>query len=218
MNTAKRQPLIDSRAYRANVRRWQAMMTDLSKKSGLPRDQVVDLCRQQIATITGGDSSSKALNDKGWGRLFNFLNDRLALVDPQRPSPRICPGRRNKDALSTDKQRKVINTLRELLGWSEADFASFCRQRLGIPSPATRDWASKVIDGLKPQALREHQVQDRIQRALEIPHLHPPDRAILKDVACQFAGGKQGANVAVGSIPIILRILSRYKVGKEDNG
>jgi len=216
MNTAKRHPRIDQPAYRANVRRWQAMMTNLSKESGLPRDQVEQICRDKISELTGGDSSSKALTNHQWAKLFNFLNDRLALVDLGRPQPQFRPDR-NPDALPTAKQRRVIETLRELLDWSTQDLQSFTRKYFGWRKGTTRARANKLIDALKPQVLRHHQVAARVAIALQEYNLDQADRHLLADVARQLESGKQGANVRVGAIPVCIKVLNRYGVPKVDD-
>jgi len=216
MNTA---PTIASDAYRANVRRWQAMISKFAGASGLDRAEVVDLTRDQIAQITGGARSTKALTARDWARLFNWLQDRVDSAQGQasaQPQPLYQAGRRNRQALSTNAQRKVINTFRELLGWTLQEQEIFCTCHLKFSKPSTRGRASDLIDALKPQVLRKRQVRERIDLALTLP-LDQADRNLLVDVARQYDdGGKQGASVEMGVIPIAIKILNRYEV-KIDN-
>jgi len=75
VNTAQQLPAIGS-AYTANVRRWQALMTELSRLAGVPRADVEAECRS-IIRAASGQESSKGLDARGWGRLFVWLDEQL---------------------------------------------------------------------------------------------------------------------------------------------
>ncbi len=116
----------------------------------------------------------------------------------------------------------ICETLRQLNDMSADDFRQFCLKLSDSPKfkrrfdrPVTRGELNAVIDALKPMALRRHQVLARVCRALESAPLDPQDRLMLRDVAQRYGRGKQGANVRVGSIPVVLKILGRYGVGLE---
>jgi len=75
VNTAQQLPAIGS-AYTANVRRWQALMTELARLAGVPRADVEAECRS-IIRAASGQGSSKGLDARGWGRLFVWLDEQL---------------------------------------------------------------------------------------------------------------------------------------------
>jgi len=216
MNTAL--AITQPGAYRANIRRWQVMISKCASTLGLPRDEVEQFARDQIAVITGGDRSTKALDARGWAMQYVWLQDRIDRAQgatSAQPRPDSRAGRANRQALSTAAQRKVIDTLRELLGWTIQEQEIFCTCHLKFTKPSTRWRASNLIDALKPQVLRMHQVRERIDRALDLP-IDQADRILLLDVARQYDdGGKQGSSVEVGAIPIVLKVLSRYGIEKK---
>jgi hypothetical protein len=118
MNTAL--AITQPGAYRANIRSLAGDDLECASTLGLPRDEVEQFARDQIAVITGGDRSTKALDAAGgpcsmvWLRSYR---SRTGATSAQ-PRPDSRAGRANRQALSTAAQRKVIDTLRELLGWT----------------------------------------------------------------------------------------------------
>lgn len=211
-------------AYAANVRRWQAEMTELARLAGLPRGEVEASCREVIHAASGQESS-KGLDARGWGRLFVWLDEQItkyrgATRPIAPPADDLKPKRRRTaptrgygaDLLLSDAQRYALETLRQLNEMDADAFRSFCRERFKFEIPATRGQANKALNALKPMALRRHQVKRRIGLALDRADLDPKDRTLLADVLAQFGGGKQGSRVRVGAIPVVLKILGRMGV------
>lgn len=218
---AKPAPRIGWPAWTANNRRRRAMVSRLSQLSGLPVDDLETVVKRDIiAVYTGGNDSSKALDARGWLQLYTELQARLDLHESTAPvvhNPRPPQRIRNADALSSAEQRRVVETLRQLNAMSADEFHTFCIDRLGCKSPATRAQANKIINALKPMALRRHQVEQRVCRALLLDLLDPRDRELLADVSGRFDRGRQGASVRVGSIPILLKVFARYHVERRDD-
>ena len=205
------------------------MVAELSRAAGLPVAEIDEwLKRKVIAVATDGKSlSSKDLDDGGWRDLFLALNERLAaygggrnpsaaVADAPHRKAQACRSRtvgRNAASLLSSRQRYVLVTLAQLLSMSDEALKSFCRERFGFGLPATRDQANKTINALKPMAIRKHDIPGRVRRALDEARLESADRLFLEDVAAALRRGRQGASVKIGSLPVLLKIFARYRIG-----
>ncbi len=229
-------PAIGWPAWTALNRRRRAMVADLARASGIDRSEIEEWLKREIITAEtrGKSDSSKDLDARGWVHTFDELNNRLAAYGKGDRTPAAAiadaPSRKaqvkrsrtqgqSPAYLLSARQRYVLVTLQQLLAMSNDEFTGFCRKQFGFRIPATRAQANKVINALKPMAIRKLRIPERVAIALA-GKLDHADRLLLEDVSTALAKGKQGASVKIGSLPILLKIFGRYGINApatEDN-
>lgn len=205
--------VISTKAYIANRRRFAVLCKELAKQLEIPADQAESMARGLIGQITGGESSTKELDARGWAALFKWFNDQGAKLQIKGKKRQKKPRNRDNfpESLPSGRQKALINSLKEAINWQgEKDedelFRDWMKDSFGFSFYRDRRQAKMVIDGLKSLLVREANVLHKCHLLLENTSIPQRLRSLVYSVRQDIISSRNAGKAAPGGILKVLEI------------
>ncbi len=191
----------------ANNKRRRALVSQIVKASNLPSEAVEHWLKEDvIAVCTGGDPSSKALDERGWASVFTALQEKLDQYEGA-PLRDEFESSGHPNALPTGEQKRMIAQLVARLERGEEKAAAVCRRQFRRDRATTRWQASNLIEALKSMVVIELQLFDRAAR-LDPARLNEQERALQRE----FGAETKPNRLHVGAVLWMADLCKRHGV------
>ena len=155
-------------------RAFWGLITQIVKKTQLDRDDVVELARDVVESVSG-QRSIRELTDAQAGEVLKQLGKKLRAPSTSPSGTSFAapatPPAQDARALPTDAQLQMIERMRKAMDWSRSQLQAWCQNHASVqkPWPQTREEANAIVEALKDMVARERPPLDRKQLRA---HLH----------------------------------------------